>query len=62
MVELLVRLLRAPQERAARVREVIHGRWRRELRRARCRFFMLVVAFVVFAVLIIVFALHWMRS
>jgi hypothetical protein len=62
MIEALVRLLRVPQERAARVREVIYGRWRRELRRARRRFLVIVVAFVVFAALIIAFTLRWVRS
>ena len=62
MFEALVRLLRAPHERAARVRQVIYRRWRRELRRAHCRFLVIVVAFVVFAALVVAFTLRWMRT
>lgn len=62
MIEALVRLLRTPQERATRVREVIYRRWRRELRRARYRFLVIVVAFAVFAALIVTLALHWLGS
>ena len=62
MIETLVRLLRTPQERAARVRAVIYRRWRRELRRARRRFLVIVVVFVLLAALIVTLMLHWLRS
>jgi hypothetical protein len=62
VIETLVRLLRAPQERTARVREVIYRRWRRELRRARRRFLLIVVAFVLFAALVVTLTLHWLGS
>ena len=61
MIETLIRLLRAPHERAARVRTVIHARWRRELRRTRRRYLLIVAAFVVVAALLVAIVLRWMK-
>ena len=58
-IEMLIRLVRVPRERAARVRAVIHSRWRRELRRARCRYILVVAALATAAALIVAIMLRW---
>lgn len=64
MLDRLVRLMRAPQERAARVRAVIHSRWRRELRRKRCRILFIVtvtIGTLLIATLMLLWRGHWVR-
>jgi len=61
MIESLIRLLRAPHERAARVRTVIHAHWKQELRRARRRQVVVVAAFVVVAALLVAILRRWMN-
>ncbi len=63
MIDTLMRLVRTPQERAARVKAVIHERWRRELRRTRYRGVLMILALVTVAALItMTVALRWIRA
>ena len=63
MIDTLMRLVRTPQERAARVKAVIHERWRRELRRMRYRGVLTILILAAVAALIaMTVALRWIRA
>jgi hypothetical protein len=61
-IQRLVRLVRVPQARRARVRAAIHRQWRRELRRARCRYFLLILALLAAAALLLAIAWRGLRE
>jgi hypothetical protein len=65
VIETLIRLVRVPQERAARVRAVIHARWRQELRRARRRYLLAISTVATATALIVTITLRciepWIR-
>ena len=61
IVRRLWRLARVPRERATRVREVIHCRWREELRRTRWRFFLVFSGVALLAAMIVASVLLWVR-
>ena len=63
MIDTLMRLVRTPQERAARVKAVIHERWRRDLRRTRYRGVLMILTVAAVAALIaMTVGLRWIQA
>src|SRR2546425_8760488 len=52
----------APQERTARVRDIVHARWREAVRRDRRRIVVLVAAPLAAAIIVVIGAGFWLRD